>query len=71
MASAYQDFYGKVNSRKFCWNFDWKKYQIGNVYFVHRKQRLILSVYVDDIKNGWKEAEDGSHVEDMDEICRS
>ena len=67
MASAYQDFYGKDNSRKFCWNFDWKKYQIGNVFFVHRKQRLMFSVYVDDIKNGWNEAEYGSHVEDIDE----
>ena len=67
MASAYQDFYGKDNSRKFCWNFDWKKYQIGNVFFVHRKQRLMFSVYVDDIKNGWQEAEYGSHVEDIDE----
>ena len=38
MASAYQDFYGKVNSRKFCWNFDWKKYQIGNVFlFIENK----------------------------------
>ena len=38
MASAYQDFYGKDNSRKFCWNFDWKKYQIGNVFlFIENK----------------------------------
>ena len=35
--------------------------------FVHRKQQLFLSVYVDDIKNEWKEAEYGSHVEEIDE----
>ena len=37
--------------------------------FVHRKQRLFLSVYVDDIKDAWKEAEYGSHVEETDEKC--
>ena len=36
--------------------------------FAHRKQGLFLSVYVDDIKKGWKESEYGSHVEEMDEI---
>ena len=30
---------------------------------VHREQGLFLSVFVDDILNGWKEAEHGSHVE--------
>ena len=30
------------NSRKFHWNLDGKKYQIGNVCFVHRQKRIIL-----------------------------
>ena len=34
--------------------------------FVHRKLGLILSVYMDDI-DGWKEAEYGSHVVEIDE----
>ena len=34
---------------------------------VHRKQGLFLSVYVDVIKNDWKKAEYGSHVEEIDE----
>ena len=35
--------------------------------FVHR-EGLFLSVY-DDVKNGWKREEIGSHVEDIDETC--
>ena len=35
--------------------------------FVHRNQGLFSSVYVDDIKKGWKEAEYGPHVEETDE----
>ena len=35
--------------------------------FVDRKQWLFSSVCVDDIKNGGKEAEYGSHVENDDE----
>ena len=31
-----------------------KRYRIGNVFFVHRKQGLFLSVYVDDIKMAGK-----------------
>ena len=41
---------GKDTSRKFCWSLDGKKYRIGNVFFVHRKQSVFFSVYVDDIK---------------------
>ena len=37
--------------------------------FVHRKQGFFLPVYVDDIINGWEEAEYGSHVEEMDDEC--
>ena len=37
---------------------------------LHRKQGLFfLSVYVDHIKKGWREAEYGSHVEEIDEKC--
>ena len=32
----------------------WKKYRIGNVCLVHRKQGLFLSVYVGDIKMAGK-----------------
>ena len=35
--------------------------------FVHRKQKLFLSVYVDDIKMGLKAAEFSSYVEEMDD----
>ena len=41
---------GKDNLRRLYWDVDWKKDRIGNVFFVHRKQDLFLSVYVDDIK---------------------
>ena len=38
MASAYQDFYGKDNSRRFCWNLDGDKFRIGNVFlFIENK----------------------------------
>ena len=40
---------GKDNLRKFYWDLNGKMYRTGNV-FVHRKQGLFLSVYVDDIK---------------------
>ena len=44
---------GKDNSRKFCWSSNGKKYRIECV-FVHRKQGLFLSVYVDYIKMAGK-----------------
>ena len=45
-----RDCCGKDNLEKLYWDLDGKKYQIGNAFFVHRKQGLFLSVYVDDIK---------------------
>ena len=33
------DYCGKDSSRKFCWNLDGKKYQIGNVYLFTEKKR--------------------------------
>ena len=41
----------------------WEKNPNWECMFVHRKQGLFLSVFVDDIKNGWKKAEFGSHLE--------
>ena len=38
------------SSRKFYRDLDGKKYRIGNVDFVHRKQGLFFSIHVDDIK---------------------
>ena len=39
MDTHWQDCYGKNNSRKFYWNLDGKKYQIGNVcLFIENKE---------------------------------
>ena len=43
----------------------WEKIPNWECMFVHRRQVLFLSVYVDDIKNDWKEAEYGSCVEEI------
>ena len=45
----------------------WEKVPNWECVFVQRKQPLFSSVYVDDIKINWKEAECGSHVEEIDE----
>ena len=47
----------------------WGKLPNWECLFVHRKHRLFLSVSVDDVKNGWKEEEYGSHVDETDEKC--
>ena len=49
------------------WSLDGKKYQIGNVCLFNRKQGSFLSENVDDMKMHGKEAEYGSHVEQIDE----
>ena len=41
---------GKTVRKKHYWNLVGKRYQIGECLFVHRKQKIFLSVYVDDIK---------------------
>ena len=41
---------------------EWEKVPNWESLFVHRKQGLFLSVYVE-----WKEAEYGSHVKEIDE----
>ena len=45
-----QSSQGKDNLRKFCWDEDGEKVPLWECLFVHRKQGLFLSVYVDDIK---------------------
>ena len=46
----------------------WEKVPNWECMFVHRKQRLFLSVYVDDIKKmAGKTAEYGSNMEQIDE----
>ena len=48
-AILWQDYYGKGNSRSFCWKTVGEKPQLGNV-FVKLEIRLLLSVHVDDKK---------------------
>ena len=45
-------------------NLDGKKYPPWECLFAHRKQKLFLSIYVDDIKMAGKKTEYGSHEED-------
>ena len=45
-----------------------KSTELGMSVFL-RKQGLFLTKNVDDIKNGCKEAEYGSHAEEMNEKC--
>ena len=46
---------------------EWEKVPNWECLFVQRKQQLFLSENVDDIKKGWKEAEFGSRVDEIDE----
>ena len=41
----------------------WEKVPNWECFFVNRETGLFLSVYVDDIKNGWKGTTHGSDVE--------
>ena len=50
MDTHWQDCHRKVNSKKFYWNLDAKKYRIGNVFLLIENKKLVLSVHVDDIK---------------------
>ena len=54
---------GKTIRRSFIGTWMGKKVPNWGCVFVHRKQGLFLSVFVADLKNGWKEGEYGSHVE--------
>ena len=60
---------GKDSSKKFHWKLAGKRVPNWESLFVHRKQGLFLSENVDDIRNGRKEAEYGSHVEETDGKC--
>ena len=51
----WQNCCGTDSSKLFCWSLDGKKYRIGNVWFVFRKQGLFLSVYADGIKMAGRE----------------
>ena len=46
---------------------EWDKIPNWECLFVQRQQGLFSSENLDDIKNVWKEAEYGSHVEEIDE----
>ena len=46
------------------------KFQIGECLFVHREKGLFLSVYVDDVKLGWKETKPWSDVESTQQRTR-
>ena len=47
----------------------WEKVPNWECMFYHRKQVLLLSENVDDIKMTGKKTEYGSHVEETDEKC--
>ena len=49
-----QDSCGKDNSKKHKKELGWEKEPSWECLFIHRKQQLFLSVYVDDIKMGGK-----------------
>ena len=63
MVIIWQDYYGKGNLRKSYWNMAGRKIPNWESLFVHREKGLFLSVYVDDIKIGWKETQHWSDVE--------
>ena len=48
----------------------WEKVSNWKCLFVHRQKGLFLSVYVDDIKIGWKETKHWSDVENTQQRCR-
>ena len=51
-----EDYYGKSNLRKSCWNMTGRKFPNWECLFVHREKGLFLSVYVDDIKLAGKKS---------------
>ena len=48
---------------------EWEKVPNWECLFLQRKQGLFSTVYVWTTKNRWKEAENGSHVEEIGEKC--
>ena len=63
MVNLWQDYYGKSNLRRSCWSMAGRRFPNWECLFVHRQKGLFLSVYVDDIKIGWKETKPWSDVE--------
>ena len=51
----WQDYYGKGQFEKNLLKYGWEKIPNWECLFVHREKGLFLSVYVDDLKIGWKE----------------
>ena len=64
------DWYGRDNSRKFCWNLDGKESTELGEYVCLSKTRVIFVSVCGSHQKDWKEAEYGSHVEESDEKCR-
>ena len=60
------DYYWKGNLIKLHWDQKWEK-SSGLGMPVCASQGLFLSVFADDIQNGWKKTEFESHVEETDE----
>ena len=58
-----QDYYGKGNSRKFCYNTVGKKFQIWECLFVSSEKGLFLSVHVDGTKLAGKLGEPASFID--------
>ena len=56
---------GRGNSKKKCWNFNGKQYRMGNVC-LFKEYSNFLSVWTL-FFNGWKQAELGSYLEEIDE----
>ena len=50
---------------------EWENVPNWECMFVHQKQGLFLSIYVDDLKNRRKETEFGSNVEEIEEKRRN
>ena len=66
MDTHWENCYGKDNSRKCCWNLDWKKYQFGMSVCSSKTKYILISIRRCH-QNGWKKQESQGHVEETDE----
>ena len=66
----WQDYNGRGNLRRSYLKHGWEKIPNCECLFVHRETGLFLSVYVDDIKFGWKETQSWSDVETTQQRSR-
>ena len=64
------DCHGKRQFEKALFERGWEKVPNWECMFVHRKQGLFLSEMCGLHQHGWKEAENGSHVEEIEEKMR-